>query len=89
MNALNSGKNDPPESTRLFWGLKHSEKGRIFSTPSSHKQSSYFAKKKMVSSGLKKALPHTLSHHHQLDDQDKEPMIDTIIRGLKNDIFEV
>ena len=45
-NALNSGKRTPPESNRLFWVLKHSEKGRIFSTPSSHKQSSYFAKKK-------------------------------------------
>ena len=32
-----------------------------------------------LSSGLKKTLPRIWGHHRQLDDQDKEPMIDTKI----------
>ena len=41
-----------------------------------------------LSSGLKKTLPHIWGHRHKLNDQDKEPMKDTIIRGLKNDILD-
>ena len=55
----------------------------FLSTPSSHKQNLYLAKKivKMTSpalrDGVKKTLPRIWGHQNQLNDQDKEPMIDT------------
>ena len=83
-------KMTPPESHGLYWGLKHSENGRNF-FHASHIQKLHFAKKKWskttnpsLSSSLKKTLPRIWGHHHQLDDQHKEAMIQRSSRWAIN-----
>ena len=71
-------KMTPSESNRLFWGLKDSEKGQNFTTPSSHIYKKHFAKKLVKNDkpysqqwSEENTAAYMGSPHHQLDDQDK------------------
>ena len=57
-----------------FWGLKH-KNGRNFSRPSSGIQNLHFAKNCSKTTNTAAYI----GSHHKLDDQNKEPMIDTKI----------
>ena len=79
-------KRPPLKVTGYFRAKNTLKMTELFSTPSSHIYKIYILQKHWskstnpaLSSGLKKTLPRTWGHYHQLDDQDKELMIETKI----------